>query len=246
LGDAALGGITRLWPGTKEIVVTETVVGQVKNLVLRLIATVYCTRDSVIDPRQRRAYTTVLQITRLRPRTIEAIIADRILWEIQDTITAFITRVGRASDPVVGDRRDAGLASRRGVAHLLTIAKETVRTDGIVRHMLDDAFHLAAGVDGATDAVIDDRRHTGLAIVNRMADLGTIAVETIIASAVIDGVRDVVCLLVASVDGASDAITRHGRNPGLATIDRVADLGTITKLTVTAACVVRRVHHHAE
>ncbi len=213
--------------------------------VIQLVAIVHGTRDTIIDS-DRDDDATSKRTTRLGARAIEAVIAERILRQVQDVVTPLVARIGCAGDAIIDHRSGARLASDRGVADLVAVAKEGICANGVVGDVLHDTFYLATGVDRTTDGIIDHGGRPGLAVVNGVAELVTVAEKSVPACTVIHSMRDVVGLLVASIDRAPDPIACCGSDAGLTTVDRVAHFCTVTKLPIAAPRIVGRVHHHAE
>ena len=77
---------------------------------------------------------------------------------MHDDVADLVTGVDRAAHPIIEGRRLARLAIEQRVTALQAITEEPIVTQGVIDDMHDGVGSLIAGVIGAQDAIINDRR----------------------------------------------------------------------------------------
>jgi hypothetical protein len=101
---------------------------------------------------------------------------------------------------------------------------------------------LCAVVLCAGDTVIAARSGTRLTTVYRVAKFRTVAIESVVADAVVGSVHTLIHVVVAAIDGAFDVVfTRRGRTVLTARV-RIAGLLAVAEESVIADTVLSRVH----
>lgn len=182
----------------------------------------------------------------------------------------FITQIVRTGHLVGAVRRCAGLttvyriAGLGAVAELAVIAMRIVRrmrartrgldahvvgasdavvANGVVRRVIAGLSGLIAGVGCACDAVVSIERDARLAIMQRVANLDTIAKDVVVTSSIVRRVIAGVRRLIARVGCARHAVVAARRKwIRHATTSRITLLDAVAEDSVAAQCVVRFIH----
>ena len=235
------GHIAALEAAAGEVVVAPCVDGRMNHAVGLLVAQVLRTRHGVVELGRRPGSAPELQVTDLFPVAERPVIAARVHAHVHDSVAELVTRVVGAVEAVVGDGGDARQATGGGVAQLGPVAKEAIVTGARLWCVDDTALDLAARVLSAPHAIVDGDGLPGSAVGHRVADLGAVAEEAVLAGCVIRKMLNEIKGIIAPIVGAGDPIVEHRRHPGDAPFVRSADLEAVAESAVVAACVARGV-----
>jgi hypothetical protein len=156
---------------------------------------------------------------------------------MQDTIFGLVTKVDRAADSVIDDRRAARQAAGIDITHLCTVAEQSVVAGDIRGNVSTRVLKFVAPVERAVHAIVTVYRVAGNASFLRIADLGAVAVQSVRAEPWFDLVNDPVDNLVTAIDRAFDTVACLRRAAALTAAVVVAELGTIAELSVVADLV---------
>jgi hypothetical protein len=253
---AIVDGIADLCAVADVAVVTIAVVGCIDTGISAFVAGIVCAADAVIAI-GRCAGLTGSSNTDLGTVAEQSIIAVAVNYAIGNRLAISvccvalltigtnhrivgatgqcITAVVCAQIPIVAIQRCSWLAIVDWVAGLVAVADTAVVTIAVVGCIDTGISALVAGIVGTADAVIAIDQCAVLAIVDRIADLCAVAEKTVVAGSVIRRVCAGIIDLVATIDGAADAVITVGRRTGLASAcGRVTGLQTVAELTVVA------------
>jgi hypothetical protein len=232
--------IARLDAVTKLAIAARAIVRRVIALIGRLVARVGRTRNPVAASRRRTGLAVVHQITGLDAVTELTVTARGIVRGVETLIRPLVTAVDGAHDAVAAVDGRPSSATVYRVADLHAVAELAVGARPVIGGVSAYVVSLVAAIHRTRDAVATVDRRAGLAPVRNATRLHTVAILEIIADGVVRNVGARVRGLVAGIEGAREAITTDDRRARLATVDRVADLRTVTILPIAARRVVRR------
>ena len=155
-----------------------------------------------------------------------------MVWFVHNLVGLLIAAVHGAWDPIVQRRWFARLAIGDRVTPLGSIAEKRIIARSIAHLMNDAAFDFAATIDRAPHIVIHLNGFADLTAIDGVADLDSIAEETIIAGLWIGDMLDKISVFITTVHSAPHPIRECRGYAGLAAIDRMAHLGSVTELAV--------------
>ena len=226
---------------TRVIVVAGSVVRRADTLISDVVATVGRAGNAVIADDGGTGLTITVGITDFSAVAELTVIAKRIIRHVRAHVRIFIAHVDGTSDAVVTDVAVARLAVKCRIANFHAVAELTVAAQAVVRRIVAGIGRLVAGIYRTADAVIAVRRGAALAIIDRIADFDTIAEAAVVADGIIRRIHAGFRLLVTRVDRAAYAVVTVDRDGSLATVDRIADLRTVTEHAVVTEAVIRRI-----
>lgn len=227
--DAVRTGVAQLTPVAEQAIITSLVVDQMGNSVLLFVTGVHRADDAIVDVRGGPRNTALVWQAALDTVTEEGVVTPGMVWFVYDLVGLLITAVHGAGDPIVQRRWFARLAIGDRVTPLGSIAEERIIARSIAHLMNDAAFDFAATIDRAPHIVIHLNGFACLTAIDGVADLGSIAEETIITGFGIGNMFDKVSVLITTVHGASHPIREGWWYAGLAAIYRVTHLGSVTE-----------------
>jgi hypothetical protein len=179
---AALKTIANLRAVAEQGVITSRIVGCVVAGVGSLIARINRAGNAVAAVHRSARLAAKQRIARLRPVTVEVVVAKRVFRSVITCIRGFVARINRAVDAVVAIDGRTGLARTRYVTRFLAVAVKPVVTIA-VRNTVD------AGIVYFVAHLPGTRIAAGLAPGRNVTGLNSVTIEPVVAKAV---VRDVI------------------------------------------------------
>jgi hypothetical protein len=219
-------------------IVTDCVVGCVENLVRHLITAVHSAGNAVIHCGRCSRLAVQERIADLCAITEGAIRAEHIRGCVDNLIANLIAAVDRAGNSVIDQGRCTWLTIQHRITDLCTVTEQSIIAEGIAWSMDDLPGHVVTGIDGTGHPIVERRWCIDLTVQDRVAGLGSVTEEAIVADAVIGNVQHQVSDLVTAIRRTRYTVIQGRRGTRLAVEDWIAELGAVTEGAVITARVV--------